>query len=96
MDYFATLYGAAHLNFPFSCRATKSINARIDDETAPPPIKVADVKVARGLASDITQIGAKLYDLLENENTERTERARALRFLDMSASASGKHSHKLK
>jgi hypothetical protein len=48
-----------------------------------------DVKAARQLASDITQSGAKLYDLLENENVERQERAKALRFLDLAASASG-------
>jgi hypothetical protein len=51
-----------------------------------------DVKAARQLASDITQSGAKLYDLLENENTERQERAKALRFLDLAASASGMYS----
>lgn len=55
----------------------------------PPPIKMQDVKTARQLASDITQSGAKLYDLLENEYTERQERARALRFLDQAASTSG-------
>lgn len=55
----------------------------------PPPIKMQDVKAARQLASDITQSGAKLYDLLENEYAERTERARALRFLDLAASTSG-------
>ena len=48
-----------------------------------------DVKAARQLASDITLSGAKLYDLLENESTERQERAKALRFLDLAASTSG-------
>jgi predicted PurR-regulated permease PerM len=48
-----------------------------------------DVKAARQLASDITQSGAKLYDLLENEHVERQERAKALRFLDLAASTSG-------
>ncbi len=61
----------------------------------PPPIKMQDVKTARQLASDITQSGAKLYDLLENEFVERTERARALRFLDQAASTSGTDSGKL-
>lgn len=70
-------------------RATKSTSKRIDDETVPAPIKVADVKIARQLASDITQSGAKLYDLLENEVADRQERQRALRFLDQTASTSG-------
>lgn len=48
------------------------------------------MKVARQLASEITQSGAKLYDLLENEATERQERARALRFLDQAATSAGK------
>jgi len=47
------------------------------------------VKAARVLASDITQSGATLYDLLETEAVDRLERARALRFLDQAASASG-------
>lgn len=55
----------------------------------PPPIKVQDVKLARQLASDLTQSGAKLYDLLETEVVDRQERARALRFLDQTASTSG-------
>jgi clusterin-associated protein 1 len=71
-------------------RATKSISKRGEDETTvPPPIKTQDVKAARVLASDITQSGAKLFDLLETEAQDRQERARALRFLDSSASTSG-------
>jgi clusterin-associated protein 1 len=50
---------------------------------------VQDVKVARQLASEITQSGAKLYDLMENETTERQERSRALRFLDQAATTAG-------
>jgi hypothetical protein len=61
----------------------------VEDEKLPAPIKVQDVKVARQLASDITQSGAKLYDLLENESTERLERGRALRFLDQAATTAG-------
>jgi len=75
---------------PFFCRATQTAAKKGAEETVPPPIKMQDVKAARQLASDITQSGAKLYDLLENEYTERTERARALRFLDLAASTSGK------
>lgn len=61
----------------------------VDSEVIPPPIKVQDVKVARGLASEITQSGAKLYDLLASEAAERLERSRSLRFLDTAGAASG-------
>ena len=53
------------------CRATRSVSKSHDDEVPPPPIKVQDVKAARLLASEITQSGAKLFDLLEKELTER-------------------------
>jgi Na+-transporting methylmalonyl-CoA/oxaloacetate decarboxylase gamma subunit len=54
-------------------RATKSVNAKsgLEDENVPPPVKVQDVKAARTLASEITQTGAKLYDLLATEASER-------------------------
>jgi hypothetical protein len=68
-------------------RATKSIGTKLVDDTPPAPIRVQDVKSARTLASDITQSGAKLYDMLANEKEDRAERSRALRFLDMSTSA---------
>ena len=71
------------------CRATEVAKNSADNETSPPPIKVQDVKTARGLASEITFIGAKLYDLLANENSERVERAKALRFLDQAGAAQG-------
>jgi len=68
-------------------RATKSISTKLLDDTPPAPIRIQDVKSARVLASDITQSGAKLFDMLANEKEERQERARALRFLDLSTSA---------
>ena len=46
------------------------------------------MKVVRTLASEITQSGAKLFDLLSTEPNDRQERVRALRFLDATASAS--------
>jgi hypothetical protein len=49
------------------------------------------VKAARLLASDITQSGAKLYDLLANEVNERYERMQTLRFLDQAGTAFGKY-----
>jgi len=68
-------------------RATKSISTKLLDDTPPAPIRIQDVKSARVLASDITQSGAKLFDMLAGEKEERQERARALRFLDLSTSA---------
>lgn len=76
------------VRFSVIIRATQSAAKKNFEETVPPPIKMQDVKAARQLASDITQSGAKLYDLLENEHAERAERARALRFLDLAASTS--------
>lgn len=67
----------------------KTVSKRSEEDVSPPPIKVQDVRAARTLASDITQIGAKLYDLMESETQERVERARALRFLDQVASSAG-------
>jgi clusterin-associated protein 1 len=58
-----------------------------EDDTPPPQIKMQDVKDARKLASELTQSGAKLYDLLEAELSERPERNKALRFLDVAAAA---------
>lgn len=54
-------------------RATQYANRGLsDDVSAPPaPIKVQDVKQARSIASEITQSGAKLYDLLANEANAR-------------------------
>eukprot|EP01039_Chlorochromonas_danica_P009557 gene9557-10562_t len=68
--------------------ATKTVSRRNEEEVSPPPIKVQDVRAARTLATEITQIGAKLYDLMEAELQIRSERTRALRFLDQIASSS--------
>ncbi len=59
------------------------------EEAVPTPIKVQDVKAARVLASDITQSGAKLYDLLANEVADRYERLQTLRFLDQAGTSFG-------
>lgn len=68
-------------------KATKTSSAPMDDVEVPPPIKILDVKAARGLASEITQSGAKLYEILEHEITNRPDRVQALRFLDVMGSA---------
>jgi len=52
-------------------KSTKAVSLSHDNEPPPPPIKVQDVKTARILASEITQSGAKLYDLLASEISER-------------------------
>jgi len=44
--------------------------------------KISDMKATRELATEITESGAKLYDLLEEEKDLSVARARALRFLD--------------
>lgn len=44
--------------------------------------RVKDPKATRQLASDITQSGAKLYDLLDTELDVRDARQQAIRFLD--------------
>lgn len=41
------------------------------DDGALPPIKIQDVKAARVLASEITQSGARLFDMLAYEAKER-------------------------
>jgi hypothetical protein len=74
----------ATLLYQSSKTTTKKLTETESDHV-PPPIKVGDVKMTRQLASEITQSGAKLYDLLENEVNERLERSRALRFLDSAA-----------
>jgi len=67
--------------------ATKSGLASYEDDVVPPPIKILDVKAARGLASEITQSGAKLFEMLEHEVKNRPVRLQALRFLDLIGSA---------
>lgn len=76
-------------------KATKSVSIKsFDEDNTPPPIKVQEVKMTRGLASDITRGGAKLYDLLASEAVDRQERSKALRFLDVaSSSAEGSREH---
>ena len=44
--------------------------------------KIADLKNANKLGSEITEKGAKLYDLLLNEKELRDSRDKALRLLD--------------
>mmetsp|Transcript_23700 Transcript_23700/g.40332 ORF Transcript_23700/g.40332 Transcript_23700/m.40332 type:complete len:456 (-) Transcript_23700:182-1549(-) len=68
-------------------KASKNSRHSNSDDAPPPPIKVQEVKAARSLASDITQRGAKLYDLLSTEVSERLERNQALRFLDLAGSS---------
>ena len=64
----------------------QSASTRPDDNIVP-PIKVQDIKAARQLASEITQSGAKLFDMLAKEASERQERLLAIRFLDQSSAA---------
>ena len=59
------------------------------DGISPPNIKLQEVKSIRALASDITQSGAKLYDLLASETTDRQDRAQAIRYMETIAAAQG-------
>lgn len=66
-------------------KATKSLKEKMADEI-PPSIKIQDIKSTRVLASEITQSGARLYDMLAIEKQEKHDRSRSLRFLDLSTS----------
>jgi clusterin-associated protein 1 len=44
--------------------------------------KVQNAKDARSLASEITESGSTLFDLLEKEESLKTDREKALSFLD--------------
>ncbi len=52
-------------------RANRSTVVAAVEDSPPAAIKVQEVKAARTLASDITQKGAKLFDLLATEATDR-------------------------
>jgi hypothetical protein len=52
-------------------KAVQSKNTKPEDEKVPAPVKVQDVKTSRILASEITHSGAKLFDLLATEATDR-------------------------
>jgi hypothetical protein len=56
------------------------VNISVDDSPLP-PIKVQEVKAARTLASEITQGGAKLYDLLTVEQKNRCVNSQYCQFI---------------
>merc|ERR1719198_636013 len=56
--------------------------AEDEAELAPLASRLKDIKGARALASEITDRGARLYDLLGKEKDVKSDRTRALRFLD--------------
>ena len=57
--------------------------------------KSKDIRVARQLAAEITDRGARLHDLLGHENDVKQDRQAALRFLDTISSNldGGEHAH---
>merc|ERR1719181_1001865 len=63
-------------------RTTADASAEEETDLAPLATKLKDVKGARALASEITDRGARLYDLLGKERDVKMDRTRALRFLD--------------
>ena len=62
-----------------------------------PPLasRMKDIKIARSLAADITERGARLHDLLGREEEVKGDRQAALRFLDTISSnmEGGEHAH---
>jgi hypothetical protein len=50
-----------------------------------PTAKVTDVKALKKLATEITETGARVYDLLQNEDELRKTRMKALKFLEASS-----------
>ena len=65
-------------------------------EVAPLNSRIKDIKVARTLATEITDKGARLYDLLGHEKDVKTDRQRALNFLDTISSnldSTAEHHH---
>lgn len=58
------------------------------------PSKLSNVKGHKAIASEITELGAKLYDQLGKEKEVRLQRDKALNFLDnMSRSANSEQSY---
>merc|ERR1719230_1023011 len=67
-----------------------------DADTSSVPSQLTNIKGARALASDITELGYRLFDLLGKEKDVRTDRTKALRFLDAvsgNLSSSAEHDH---
>ena len=65
-------------------------------EVAPLNSRIKDIKLARTLATEITDKGARLYDLLGTEKEVKHDRERALNFLDAISSNLGstsEHGH---
>ncbi|KAF0696405.1 Aste57867_12823 [Aphanomyces stellatus] len=57
--------------------------------------KLKDAKATRALSAEITECGAKLYDLLDNELEVREARMQAIRFLDtVSSNLESTNEHK--
>lgn len=75
-----TLYRAMRLN-------ETSTGKEVEDEEGTfNSSSLSDLKATRLIANEITDRGAKLYDLLGNEDEMRDARTKALRFLDAVAS----------
>lgn len=69
------LYSASRAN-----TVTEEEAGDMDSNSLPSQLK--NIKGARALATDITERGARLFDLLGKEVDVRVERSKALRFLD--------------
>jgi len=63
-------------------RADKVVENEEDEDPGGSSYRLQDIKGARALASEITEKGAKLHDLLKQELEVRAERAKSIRLLD--------------
>ena len=64
------------------CTISSNLHSNNDLSILLFPMIFMYMQATRGLASEITQSGVKLSDYLENEQQDKGERAKALRFLD--------------
>eukprot|EP00499_Haloplacidia_sp_CaronLabIsolate_P003586 CAMPEP_0196782392 /NCGR_PEP_ID=MMETSP1104-20130614/11311_1 /TAXON_ID=33652 /ORGANISM="Cafeteria sp., Strain Caron Lab Isolate" /LENGTH=408 /DNA_ID=CAMNT_0042152625 /DNA_START=1 /DNA_END=1227 /DNA_ORIENTATION=+ len=76
---------ASLLNKAMKAASAEDEGAGLADVPVAPP-KLQDLKHTRRLASEITERGAKLHDLLGVENDLQRDRDEAIRFLDAAAS----------
>jgi clusterin-associated protein 1 len=70
-------------------QTSSTLKAQDDSMTnsSAPTAKVTDVKALKKLATEITETGAKVYDLLQNEDELRKTRMKALKFLEASSNS---------
>jgi clusterin-associated protein 1 len=89
------LYEASRIDVAKQLESSSGVHDDDDDDVSVKSLlgsRVKDPKATRQLSSDITQSGAKLFELLEAELDVRDQRAHALRFLDALSNSSDPNS----